>query len=164
MNARLVDDKEKGMVEAILKMESLFPEKIRYGEWDVWDNLQNPNNMNIIAEEESEIIGYVLVIPQVEAVGYLKDDDPLMENCREMVYVDQIAVVEDKRGGEAFRFLVKELLVEAQKRGFEKWSSHLMVGLGDVLRRMFEGKIILERKTRMSAYGDHDLIYMEGWI
>lgn len=164
MKARLVDDKEDGMVKAILAMESLFPEKVGYGEWDVWDNLQNPNNMNIIAEEAGEIIGYVLCIPQEEAVAYLKDDDPLMENCREICYLDQIAVVEGKRGGAVLRFLIEELSVQAQKRGFTKWSSHFMAGMEGIARRMYGGRIILERKTKMIAYGDYDLIYIEGWI
>lgn len=164
MQARLVNDKERGMVEAILAMENLFPEKMGYGEWDIWDNLQNPNNLNIIAEEDSEIIGYVLGIPQEEAVVYLKNDDPLMENCREACYVDQIAVVEDKRGGAILRLLIFELSVQAQKKGFTKWTSHLMVGMEGIIRRMYKGKIILERKTKMLAYGDYDLIYMEGLI
>jgi hypothetical protein len=164
MKARLVDDKEKGMIEAIFKMEGLFPKKIEYGEWDVWDNLQNPNNMNIIAEEDGEIIGYVLCIPQSEAVAYLKNDDPLMKDCPNMGYVDQIAVVEDKRGGEVFRFLVNELAVEGRKRGYTKWSSHLMKGMESALRHMYEGKIITERETKMSTYGEYDLVYMEGFI
>jgi len=162
--ARLVNDKDEGMVEAILKMERLFPEKIGYGEWDVWDNLQNKKNMNIIVEEEGEIIGYILCIPQNEAVAYLKKDDPLMKNCQEMCYADQIAIIEDKRGGAVFRFLIKELSAEAKKKGFTKWSSHLMGGLEVVFRRMYKGRIIAERKLRMPAYGDYDLIYMEGWI
>jgi len=164
MKARLVDDKEKGMVEAILKLQCLFPKKIEYGEWDVWDNLQNPNNMNIITEEDGEIIGYVLGIPQEEAIAYLKNDDPLMENCHETCYVDQIAVIEGKRGGAVLRILIEELSVQAKKRGLTKWSSHFMVGLEGIARRMYGGRIILERKTRMLAYGDHDLIYIEGWI
>jgi predicted GNAT superfamily acetyltransferase len=164
MISRLVTDKEEGMVQAILRLEGLFPEKIGYGEWDVWDNLQNPNNMNIVAEDGGEIIGYVLCIPQEEAVAYLKKDDPFMENCGDRCYVDQIAVVEDKRGGKAFRFLVAELAVEAKKRGFTKWSSHLLAELEGVLQRMYEGKVTLIRKTKMSAYGDHELVYMEGWI
>lgn len=153
------------MVEAILKLESLFPRKIGYGEWDVWDNLQNPNNMNIIVEEDGRIIGYVLCIPQKEAIAYLKNDDPLMQNRHEMCYVDQIAIVEDKRGGAVFTFIVDNLAVEAEKRGFKRWSTHIMAGLEGALKEALRGRIITkERKTRMSSYGDYDLIYMEGWI
>jgi predicted GNAT superfamily acetyltransferase len=165
MKARLIDDKEKGMVEAILKMEGLFPQKIGYGEWDVWDNLQNLNNMNLIVEDDGEIIGYVLCIPQKEAIGYLKNDDPLMQDCHEMCYVDQIAIVEDKRGRAVFTFILDNLAVEAEKRGFKRWSTHIMAGLEGALKQALRGRTITEeRKTRMSSYGNYDLVYMEGWI
>lgn len=164
MNARLITDKDEGMVAAILNLQNLFPNKVEYDEWNVWDNLQNLNNMNIIVEESEEIIGYVLGIPQGEAVEYLKKDDPMIENCCEMFYVDQIAVIKDRRDGKVFRYLVDQIAIEAKKRGYTKWSSHLMRGMENALRKMYEGKIIRERQTRMAAYGNHELVYMEGWI
>jgi hypothetical protein len=164
MISRIVNDKEEGMTENILEMEKLFPDKINYESWDVWDNLQNPNNINLVVEEEDKIIGYVLAIPQEEAVEYLKEEDPLMKICAEMCYIDQVAVVKDKRGGIVFSFLLEELAIEAQKRGFKKWSSHVIVGLEGVIRRKYREKIISERKTTMPSYGNYDLIYMEGII
>ena len=46
MKGFVVTDKNKGMVEAILTMEDLFPKKLMYGESDVRDNLNNKNNTN----------------------------------------------------------------------------------------------------------------------
>ena len=161
LKSMLITEREPGMEEAVKKLQGLFPERIEYGDWDVWDNLQNLNNMNVIAKDGDEIIGYVLCIPQEEAYGYLKDDDSQISRDPKMCYVDQICVVEDKRGGEVFRFLVSELAVEARKRGYTKWSSHLMKGMENTLGRCIKGK---DRETKMIAYGDHELVYMEGFI
>ena len=121
--------------------------------------------MNLIVEDDGEIIGYVLCIPQKEAIAYLKNDDPLMQDCHEMCYVDQIAIVEDKRGRAVFTFILDNLAVEAEKRGFKRWSTHIMAGLEGALKQALRGRAITkERKTRMTAYGEHDLVYMEGFI
>lgn len=164
MRARLVNDKETGMVEAILAMENLFPEKIGYGEWDVWDNLQNSNNINIVIEDDNgRIIGYLLAIPQVEAVGYLKDEDPLLSVKDRMYHVDQVAVVEDKRNGFVFRRLVKEMVVEVKKRGGNMLSTYVLDGMSSVIEQMFPN-VTEKRTTKLPSYGDHNLIYMEGNI
>jgi len=164
LRARLVNDKEEGMVAAILAMEKLFPEKIEYGEWDVWDNLQNPNNINVIIEDDDgRIVGYILAIPQAEAVGYLKDEDPLLQDREGMYHVDQVAVVEDKRGGSVFRRLVKEMIVEVKRRGGRKLSSYIMNGLSNVIERMFEN-ITEKRAVKLLSYGNHELFYLESDI
>jgi hypothetical protein len=164
LKARLITDKDEKAEKIVRKLQKLFPEKVGYGDWDVWDNLQNPNNINIVAEEDGKSIGYILCIPQEEAYRYLKELDPQISNDPKMCYVDQICITEEKRDGKAFIFLIKELEKEALKRGYVKWSSHLMRGMETVLRRMYAGKIISERETKMPAYGNHDLVYMEGWI
>lgn len=162
MKARLVDDKEKGMVEAILKLEGLFPKKIGYGEWDVWDNLQNLNNINIVIEEDGRIVGYMLAIPQAEAVGYLKKEDPLITVKDGMYHADQGVVVEDKRNGVIFRLLIREIMLEVRKRGGNSLSSYMLAGgLSTAVEKFFEGKVIGKRTARLPSYGDHDLTYIE---
>ncbi|MEI8343534.1 MAG: hypothetical protein WCF93_01125 [Candidatus Moraniibacteriota bacterium] len=167
MRSRIVTDKDAGMVEAILAMEQLFPKKIGYGEWDVWDNLQNLNNMNIIAENDNgDIIGYILCIPQNEAVEYLKEDDPVMEKSEDMVYVDQIAVARNEREGEhvVFKFLVEALSEEAKKRGVKKWSSHLVMGINLIIGQMYSGRVVSQRRLKMVKYGNYPLVYMVGFV
>lgn len=164
MKARLINDQERGMVEAILAMENLFPEKIGYGEWDVWDNLQNANNINVIIEDDNgRIIGYLLAIPQVEAVGYLKEEDSLLSVKDGMYHVDQVAVVEDRRNGVVFRRLIHEMIAEVKKRGGSTLSSYIMAGMSSAIEQMFKN-ITERRATRLPSYGDHDLIYMEAKI
>ena len=64
MKGLVVTNKDRRMVEAILAIEDLFPKKLMYGESDIRDNLENKNNMNIIAEDDDgNIIGYALFIP-----------------------------------------------------------------------------------------------------
>lgn len=162
MESRLVTDKDEGMVEAILKLESLFPQKIGYGEWDVWDNLQNINNINIVIEEDGRIVGYMLAIPQAEAVGYLKEEDPLITNKDGMYHADQGVVVEDKRNGIIFRRLIGEIMIEVRKRGGNSLSSYMLAGgLSTAVEKFFEGHILGKRTARLPSYGDHDLTYIE---
>lgn len=163
MKARLVNDKEEGMVKAILAMENLFPEKIAYGEWDVWDNLQNPNNINIVIEEDDgRIIGYILAIPQIEAVGYLREEDPLLLVKDGMYHIDQIVVIEERRNGSIFRRLLEETMIETRKRGGDKLSAYVLVGgLSASVERIFRGRVIEKRFTRLPSYGNHDLAYIE---
>lgn len=169
MKARIVTDKDPGMVEAILAMEKLFPKKIGYGEWDVWDNLQNLNNTNLIIEDDKgNIIGYGLFIPQVEAVEYLKDEDPLMSNdCSNMAYVDQIAVIKECREGShaVLSFLLEALIIEGKKKGYERWSSHVAMGLNLLVERTYKNSIVKEktRTVKMPSY-EYLFVYMEGVV
>ncbi len=166
MKSRIVTDKDPGMVKAILAMEDLFPKKVGYGEWDVWDNLQNLNNMNIIVEDDDgNIIGYTLCIPQVEAVEYLKDEDPLMTKSIDMAYVDQVAILKECREGShaVLSFLLEALMVEGRKKGYKKWSSHIVMGLNLLIERIYKSSIIKEktRTVKMPSY-DCSFVYMEG--
>ena len=163
MKIRLVNDKENGMVKKILKLQKMFPRRLDYGEWDVWDNLQNPRNINLVLEDESGIIGYLLAIPQDEAVRYLHKDDPLIKIDTEMYYVDQVVVLPDKRVRGSFKNLIKDLVEEVKRKGIKKLSSHLVTegGFNRLISAMFAGKVISKRMVNLPSYGEHILEYIE---
>lgn len=162
---RLVNDKEEGIVDFVLSMQNFFPTKLNYGDWDVWDNLQNPRNINLLLENDGTTIGYCLAIPQDEAVDYLKKEDPLMAMDSEMYYVDQVVVIPAKRQRGAFKLLVNDLIKEAKKRGIKKLSSHLTTeeGLNRLILFMFNDKVTFtkRRMVKLPSYGDHLLEYFE---
>jgi len=166
--ARIVNDHELGMVDFILSMQKFFPEKLNYGAWDVWDNLHNPKNINLLLEYEGKIIGYLLAIPQDEAVDYLKKEDPLMAVDSQMYYVDQVVVLPAKRQRGAFNLLVNDLIKEAKKRGIKKISSHLTTeeGLNRLILFMFHNKVTVtkRRMVKLPSYGEHLLEYIEWTI
>jgi hypothetical protein len=167
MKGLVVTNKDRGMVEAILAIEDLFPKKLMYGESDIRDNLENKNNMNIIAEDDDgNIIGYALFIPHEDAVKFLRTDDPLMEyNYKKTAYLDQIAVVKDIGVDRylVFNFLLECLGIEAIKRGYEQWSSHIAIPIDIIIRKKYNGKIFTKktRQVKMPSY-DGIFIYMEG--
>jgi hypothetical protein len=167
MKWRVVTDKNQGIIETILAIEDLFPNKLRYNESEVRDNLQNQNNINIIAEDDDgNIIGYILLIPHKEAVEYLREDDPLLEyNCIKTGYLDQI-VVAKKLGVDrykVFNYLIKCLTIEAKKRGVEQWSAHVAKPIDVIIMRKYNGKIFTNktRTVKMLSY-DGIFVYMEG--
>jgi hypothetical protein len=167
MKCLVVTDKDPGIFETIVALEDLFPNKLRYRESEVRNNLKSPYNINIIAaNDDGNIIGYILLIPHEEAVEYLKEDDPLMEyNYKKTGYIDQIAVVTnpgiDKY--KVFNNLIECLTRESEKRGFEQWSAHLAIPIDVIIRRKFNGKI-LTNKTRSVTMPSYDgiFVYMEG--
>lgn len=167
MIPKLVGVDDPGMVEAILNLEKLFPERLDYGEEDVRKNLADPENMNIVAlNGNNEIIGYILCIPHNRMAVDLKNEDPLMRTCSDKTgYIDQIAVIGSMRERlTVFKFLIESLAVEGSKRGYVRWSSHLIGGLEGPIRGMYKGKVILQRKTVMPSYGGNVFTYMEGWV
>ena len=167
MKCLVVTDKDLGIVETILAMEDLFPNKLRYRESEVRANLKNPYNINVIAtNDDGNIIGYTLLIPHEDAVEYLKEDDPLMEyNYKKTGYLDQIAVVTNQGIDKykVFNNLFECLAIEFQKRGFEQWSAHVAIPIDVIIRRKYNGKI-LTNKTRSVTMPSYDgiFVYMEG--
>ena len=168
MKARLVHIKEAGIVETILAMESIFPQKLGYGRTQVIENLENPNNVNIVAENDNGVIGYILGIPHNDAVTFFKEDDPLMSDNSDgkLIYVDQIAVIMSEQDSEhaVFKFLVKSFAYEVKKKGFDKWSGHLAMGLNFIIGAMYEGRILARRRVKLPCYDNLPFVYMEGWV
>lgn len=149
--------------QAILSLESLFPEKIRDDKLRVRENFNNSRNIKIIMRENDSIVGYALAIPHNDALADLIEDDPLMEPDDYRYYIDKIAVISRLRKGTLFLRFVDAIFEEARKRDILNVSSHILCsnGLDKIISLMYRRRITKKRFTFLPSYGSSEFMYVD---
>lgn len=150
-------------LNAILNLQPFFPIEIQDNEEKIVKNLSEPLNINIFLKKGERVVGYVLATPHNDALRELRDDDIELREDADRYYFDKITVVPEYRKGFVFLKLVYAIIEEANRRGFYKFSSHVLSnnGLNRVLVRIF-GKMLTERRNVFLALdGNAPFEYME---
>jgi spermidine synthase len=106
---------------------------------DYYADLNNQEYINIALKRQSEIVGYLLAVPQHDACSYQKENDPSMIDRSDMFYVDTIQIMPGASNAIGFKLLLKKLLAEAAHRGINKFSMHARKsnGLSRILFKLF---------------------------
>jgi len=135
-----------------------FPQKWQFdGEEDYYrqKNLDS-SSIHVFLRYSGKRVGYLLGIPQNEAVTELKPDDPEMKEDLKMVYVEVAAVLSAFRGKGGFSLMMGSLREEALKRGMQRFSLHARInnGLSGVIRKKF--KVICSKRIERWPYYNHE--------
>jgi ribosomal protein S18 acetylase RimI-like enzyme len=151
------------LVKEILELEPFLPLNIQDTEEGIRENLNNRSYINIILKKDNRIIGYILSIPHNEAVRELKNDDMQMKEDDGRYYIDQIVVHPDFRKGMILLKLVYATFEEGVRRGFNKFSSHVLAtdGLNKLMKRKFGKQLTEQRMVNLPIYNNAPFEYME---
>lgn len=142
-----------------LESEKEIPEWYR-------EAMDDPKYIMFLLREKEKSIGYLMAIPQNEAVEELKDVDPQMKEDEERYYVEIVHILPTFRGEKGFLKLVFAFLDEIGKKGLNKVSLHARVsnGTSAVVQRLFSGQITEARRIENWKYygGEEPTDYIEG--
>lgn len=100
---------------------------------DFLDYVKNPENLVLIARNETELVGYAVVIPFKDAIKDLVEHDPkIVENeAPNKFYGESIVVVEDLRKKKAAIEITRKVVEELKKRGANKFAVHIRSSRGN---------------------------------
>ncbi|MGO9613612.1 MAG: GNAT family N-acetyltransferase [Dissulfurispiraceae bacterium] len=159
----IIKGSEDEYLNAIFKLEPFFPVKIQDSEDKLRENLNSAANINAFLKKDGQVVGWLLATPHNDAVKELENDDTEMREDADRYYIDKLAVLPEYRQGLNFVKLVYAVIEEANKRGFYKFSSHVLSdnGLNKVLARIF-GKMLTKRRiVSLAMLGNASFEYME---
>lgn len=150
-------------LNTILNLQPFFPIEIQDSEEKIVKNLSEPLNINIFLKKRKRIIGYVLATPHNDALRELRNDDIELREDANRYYFDKITVLPEYRKGCVFLKLIYAVIEEANRRGFYKFSSHVLSnnGLNRVLLRIFGEMLTERRNVFLALHGNAPFEYME---
>ncbi len=108
--------------------------------------------IHVFFKRGGQRVGYLLGIPQNDALAELREDDPDMRPDSRMIYIEVAAVLPAFRGKGGFSMMLERLGEEALKRGMRNFSLHARIrnGLSGLIHRKF--KVILSRRIERWPY------------
>ena len=123
---------------------------------DYYADINNQDYINIVLKRRSEIVGYLLAVPQHDACSYLKDLDPLMIERIDIFYVDTIQIIPGASNASGFILLLKKLFEEAAHSGINKFSMHARKanGLSRIILKLFPTSNILRTLHNFEGTGE----------
>ena len=89
--------------------------------------LKNGNNISIFLKDKEKSVGYILAIPQNDAVTELKNDDKFMHEDSLRYYIELVAILPEYRGKQGFSIMLATLERELKKKGILNISLHARV-------------------------------------
>lgn len=152
-------------LRAILNLEDKsFPKDWQYedGEKYYKDMLEDVSNLNLFLKEGEKIIGYLLAIPHDKVYEELKENDPLMLQDSERLYIETMeidpVIQKTLLGGKLCFRMLEVLIQEAKNRGIHKFSMHARVsnGLSSAIQKYFRGVITDVRRIEEWTYYNNE--------
>lgn len=172
MEIKILEAFDEKVLAEILKLDAeAFPAEWRYEDAEEYykGKLEGEQNINIVAEDNGKIAGYMLIVPQNEMVEELKEDDPQMGYDPERLYVETMEIHPDYRkslgGGKIFTRMLTTAVEEARKRTMTGFSLHSRTtnGLNEAVKKFFKEKITLVRQIESWKHGGGEPYeYIEG--
>lgn len=151
-------------LKTIMKLEPLFPIKIQDREEKIRENLKTAANINVFLKKDEQVVGWILATPHNDAVNELRNDDTGMKEDPARYYIDKLAVIPEHRQGLIFVHLIYAMFEEANRRGFHKFSTHVLCGngLNKVIMKLFKHTLTERRKVLLAINGNATFEYLEG--
>lgn len=109
---------DEGLLRQIVEMENkLFPERLRTSEEKIKATFEMPGTVNIIAYcDKGKVAGYISSVLHNDALSWLKDLDPELEDMPGALYLDSIAIRHDLQGKGYFSKLLNAFLKYTEGR------------------------------------------------
>jgi ribosomal protein S18 acetylase RimI-like enzyme len=89
--------------------------------------LRKPNNIPVTLRDNGRNVGFLLAIPQDDAVEELESDDPLIERDSLTYYLENIAILPDYRNKGGLRKMLEILGSELRKKAIHRISMHARI-------------------------------------
>jgi hypothetical protein len=156
---------DEDLIDQILEIEEKLSKKLKYSKQDIIDSIRSPDEMLIVSAIEGELLGYVVAIPQNDAVKELQDEDLLLERDEKRFYVDRgcVSFAISEKAPIFFR-LFNKLFYEAEKKGIFRFSSHIRTsnGVNLLVRTMLKDMVTSVRENVfLPRHGDETFEYVE---
>jgi len=114
--------------------------------------LRNKTNIHIVLNDAGKKAGYLLAIPQNNAVEELKNDDPGMKKDPQEYYIEIAGILPESRGKKGFSLMLEKLAEECRKKGVNRISLHARISnnLSKIIQKKF--KIVEIRRIEKWRY------------
>jgi len=142
LNAEVLHHFDKNIIReiVIIKRDS-FPHgwAVRDAEEYYGGMLRSEKNIHIILNDNGKKAGYLLAIPQSDAVEELKNDDPGMKKDPKGYYIETVGILPESRGKKGLSLMLEKLVGECRKRGINKISLHARIinNFSKIIRKKF---------------------------
>lgn len=102
--------------------------------------LRGEKNIHIMLNDNGKNAGYLLAIPQNDAVEELKNDDPEMEKDTGTYYIETLGVIPESRGKKGLSMMLEKFSEECRNRGINKISLHARISnkLSEIIQKKFK--------------------------
>jgi len=130
LTAQIIHDiDEKTITDTAFIEQHSYPQGWAYTNAQEYyaEMLKKPNNIPVILKDDGRNVGFLLAIPQDDAVEELEGDDPFMERDSLTYYLENVAILPDYRNKGGFRKMLEILRSELEKRAIPRISMHARV-------------------------------------
>ncbi len=151
--------------DILLIKRGSFPEAWLYPDAEAYYGrmLRLPKNINILLKDADKNVGFLLAIPQNDAVRELINDDPEMEEDPSACYIETVGILPAYQKKKGLAALMEALITECRKRGLTKISLHARVNnhVNEIMQKKY-GAVVLRRIARWAYCNDEEPVdYLE---
>ncbi len=155
MQTDIIKAFDPAVLQAILQiLRNSFPETWIYDDAEEYYGrmLRSTKSINILLKDSGKNVGFLLAIPQNDAVEEIKENDPEMRVDSATYYIETVGILPEFRGEKGFSVLLEKIIEECKKRGINKISLHARVSnhLSEIIQKKYRTAGL--RRIRKWAY------------
>lgn len=155
MQTDIIKAFDPGVLQSILHiLRNAFPEAWIYNDAEEYYGrmLRSPKSINILLKDSGKDVGFLLAIPQNDAVEELKHDDPEMREDSATYYIETVGILPEFRGEKGLSAILEKLVDECKRKGMNKISLHARVSnhLSEIIQNKYRTAGL--RRIREWAY------------